>query len=297
MKINGKKLLAFFFATVMLVSMLPAFNAAADEIDYVPQKRIDWIGDYPLQVTKIGPNGDELWDDIFNWKTLESGNPDLLASELDPAQLFLEIEFSFLIRDGDGKDIGADGYAAMTPIDPRFNLRDSIGGGDDERRYSLEFTHAASPFAYGANTISMPMIDVLKWKTPDNPPKVEVKVNGVETTDFDAGTNGGEDNGADNDRVIEWNDLAQARFSMKSCKEPESIYYTTHIEFTVTKFQITHYVDASTLPSVDEVTVSPAEVSVVKGGTQPFAAEVTGPNNPSQSVTWRVAGNTSTTTR
>jgi len=45
-----------------------------------------------------------------------------------------------------------------------------------------------------------------------------------------------------------------------------------------------------TVSTVSNVTVSPATVSVYKGGTQQFTAEVTGTNNPPQAVIWTVTG-------
>jgi hypothetical protein len=42
------------------------------------------------------------------------------------------------------------------------------------------------------------------------------------------------------------------------------------------------------VPTVTGVTVTPATVSVVKGGTQTFTATVTGENNPAQTVIWSV---------
>ncbi|MGB8452814.1 MAG: S-layer homology domain-containing protein [Anaerocolumna sp.] len=47
------------------------------------------------------------------------------------------------------------------------------------------------------------------------------------------------------------------------------------------------------LPTVSEVTLTPANVSVQKGSTYTFAASVTGTNNPSQDVTWSVTGSSS----
>jgi uncharacterized protein YjdB len=54
---------------------------------------------------------------------------------------------------------------------------------------------------------------------------------------------------------------------------------------------------ASTTPTVTGVIVSPASVSVAKGGAQPFTAVVTGTNNPAQTVTWTVSGASSTATK
>ncbi|MDR1238600.1 MAG: Ig-like domain-containing protein, partial [Treponema sp.] len=42
--------------------------------------------------------------------------------------------------------------------------------------------------------------------------------------------------------------------------------------------------------TVDSVAVSPAAVTVAKGGTHTFTAEVTGTNSPTQTVTWNVEG-------
>jgi formylglycine-generating enzyme required for sulfatase activity len=47
--------------------------------------------------------------------------------------------------------------------------------------------------------------------------------------------------------------------------------------------------------TVSGVTVSPATVHVVKGGTQSFSATVTGTGSPAQTVTWAVNGSTGTT--
>ena len=44
------------------------------------------------------------------------------------------------------------------------------------------------------------------------------------------------------------------------------------------------------IPIVTSVTISPAAVSVARGGTHTFTATVAGTNNPSQSVTWSVEG-------
>ena len=49
--------------------------------------------------------------------------------------------------------------------------------------------------------------------------------------------------------------------------------------------------------TVDEVTVAPDTVSVAKGATQDFTATVTGTNNPDQTVTWSVSGNSSSDTK
>ena len=46
----------------------------------------------------------------------------------------------------------------------------------------------------------------------------------------------------------------------------------------------------TTIPTVTSVTVTPANPSVVKGGTQQFSATVIGTNNPAQTVTWSVTG-------
>jgi hypothetical protein len=43
-------------------------------------------------------------------------------------------------------------------------------------------------------------------------------------------------------------------------------------------------------PTVTAVTVSPATVSVPKGGTQSFSATVRGTGNPAQTVTWTLSG-------
>jgi hypothetical protein len=51
-----------------------------------------------------------------------------------------------------------------------------------------------------------------------------------------------------------------------------------------------------TMVTVNTVTVSPATATVVRGGATAFTAAVTGTNNPAQTVTWTVAGNTSTGT-
>jgi uncharacterized protein YjdB len=53
---------------------------------------------------------------------------------------------------------------------------------------------------------------------------------------------------------------------------------------------VTVEVDGEHMPAVSVVTVSPATPGVAKGGTQRFSATVTGVNNPSQAVTWSVAG-------
>jgi len=42
--------------------------------------------------------------------------------------------------------------------------------------------------------------------------------------------------------------------------------------------------------AVTNITISPTATSIVKGSTQQFSATVTGTNNPSQSVTWRLIG-------
>jgi hypothetical protein len=52
------------------------------------------------------------------------------------------------------------------------------------------------------------------------------------------------------------------------------------------------YASQGDVPTVNNVTVSPTTASVVKGGTQRFTATVTGTNNPAQTVTWSVTGNT-----
>jgi len=49
-------------------------------------------------------------------------------------------------------------------------------------------------------------------------------------------------------------------------------------------------------PRVASVTVSPSQIEVVKGTTQQFTAIVNGSNNPSQAVTWSVAGGASSGT-
>jgi hypothetical protein len=51
-----------------------------------------------------------------------------------------------------------------------------------------------------------------------------------------------------------------------------------------------------TVITVDTVTISPANTSVDRGGTQTFSAEVTGNGNPAQTVTWGVSGNHSSGT-
>ncbi|MDR2303348.1 MAG: Ig-like domain-containing protein [Treponema sp.] len=50
----------------------------------------------------------------------------------------------------------------------------------------------------------------------------------------------------------------------------------------------------STTPIVSAVTVSPAVVSVAKGGTRQFIATVSGSNDPAQTVTWSVTGGSGT---
>jgi formylglycine-generating enzyme required for sulfatase activity len=47
---------------------------------------------------------------------------------------------------------------------------------------------------------------------------------------------------------------------------------------------------AVTVPTVSAVTVSPGTVSVAKGGTQTFTAEVTGAGDPAQTVRWTLSG-------
>jgi TolB-like protein len=54
---------------------------------------------------------------------------------------------------------------------------------------------------------------------------------------------------------------------------------------------------SGTVPAVTSVTVSPASVSVDKGRTQQFSAEITGTNNPDPAVIWTVSDNTSSSTR
>lgn len=49
-------------------------------------------------------------------------------------------------------------------------------------------------------------------------------------------------------------------------------------------------------PTVTGVSISPAKASVVTGKTQQFKASVTGTNNPSQSIIWKVSGNTDSKT-
>ena len=46
-------------------------------------------------------------------------------------------------------------------------------------------------------------------------------------------------------------------------------------------------------PTITNVTVSPATIEAQKGTAQQFAATVSGTNNPSQTVTWSVSGNSS----
>jgi hypothetical protein len=55
--------------------------------------------------------------------------------------------------------------------------------------------------------------------------------------------------------------------------------------------------DNDLMPTVDNVTVSPATVSLDKGAGQDFTVEVTGEHEPSQDVAWTVAGNTSSGTK
>jgi hypothetical protein len=55
--------------------------------------------------------------------------------------------------------------------------------------------------------------------------------------------------------------------------------------------------DDDLTPAVDNVTVSPATVSLDKGTGQDFTVEVTGEHEPSQDVDWTVAGNTSSGTK
>ena len=50
------------------------------------------------------------------------------------------------------------------------------------------------------------------------------------------------------------------------------------------------------VPTVTAVTVTPATAAVQKGNTKTFSASVTGTNNPSQDVTWRVDGKLSSNT-
>jgi formylglycine-generating enzyme required for sulfatase activity len=54
--------------------------------------------------------------------------------------------------------------------------------------------------------------------------------------------------------------------------------------------------DNTVVSTVDTVTVNPATAIVVKGGTQTFAATVTGTGSPAQTVTWTVSGNISSST-
>jgi hypothetical protein len=54
--------------------------------------------------------------------------------------------------------------------------------------------------------------------------------------------------------------------------------------------------DDDKTPTVSSVSVSPATVSIAKGGTETFAATVTGTNNPAQTVAWTVEGTTNTGT-
>jgi hypothetical protein len=50
------------------------------------------------------------------------------------------------------------------------------------------------------------------------------------------------------------------------------------------------------VPAVIRITITPARVSVVKGGTYTFSAEVVGTNNHDKTVTWSVSGKNSTGT-
>ncbi|TCL59868.1 Ig-like protein group 2 [Kineothrix alysoides] len=52
----------------------------------------------------------------------------------------------------------------------------------------------------------------------------------------------------------------------------------------------------TTAPTVTSVTVTPATATVQKGETQTFNATITGINNPAQTVTWDIQGNTSINT-
>ena len=49
-------------------------------------------------------------------------------------------------------------------------------------------------------------------------------------------------------------------------------------------------------PSVENVVVSPNSVTIGRGQTQDFAATVNGSNNPPQTVTWSITGNSSSST-
>jgi len=53
---------------------------------------------------------------------------------------------------------------------------------------------------------------------------------------------------------------------------------------------------SAALPMVTSVTINPSTVTVQKGATQQFAADVTGTNDPTQTVIWGISGNGSANT-
>ncbi|MCL2488759.1 MAG: putative Ig domain-containing protein, partial [Oscillospiraceae bacterium] len=240
----------------------------------------DWIGDSPYTVTRSGGSSANV--NIFDWHevSLVAGDGNLLRAGLDRSRIFLEIDFSFVIKNSGGSDIGENAYNAYDAtrrINPYFNLRDRTGGGD-ERRYSLEF-RATAPFVYGANTLRMPMADILNapaWTTA-NPPKVPVLLNGDLTEDFGVSTNSG------GSRAIEWDKLVAARFHLPNLSAPAFAGHT--FEITVSAFRVVYMGEDLPPPEPPEITTTalpdgrvgtPYSHPLAAVGHTPISWEITG---------------------
>ncbi len=100
--------------------------------------------------------------------------------------------------------------------------------------------------------------------------------------------------------------IRNVEFPYAAVMNQEQTPNITKIDVTANSFTITTYrvsdmsvVDTftinrtSTEPTVSSVTVSPETATVEAGKTQSFQAVVTGENDPAQTVTWTVSGNTS----
>jgi hypothetical protein len=100
---------------------------------------------------------------------------------------------------------------------------------------------------------------------------------------------------------VEW--VTQARWDALNTVYTAAIGVETQNEVTQRTSALTAAIttfnnakQTGTGPTVTGVTVSPNTVTVAKGETQAFTAEVTGTNNPAQTVTWTVNGGGAGTT-
>ncbi|MCL2487806.1 MAG: hypothetical protein FWE80_03905, partial [Oscillospiraceae bacterium] len=205
----------------------------------------DWVGSTPYTVSRYGGTGGN--DNIFDWQWLQNGSGNLLDAGLDRSEIYFEVDFDFAVRDYTGTDIGPAGYAALPPLNPRFNLRDNgVSNGYGEKRYSAEFNNSTE-FVYGKNTLTLSLADIIEdnpsWAAADDTlPKAPFTLNGSPTEAFDVTTN------PYPERSIDWGSLIQARFNLPAITDPAYEGYT--LDFTVNTFRIVHNNDEQA--AVDE---------------------------------------------